>query len=696
VRLLSAAIWSLAIAQSAFGQTYTITTVAGGGLPVNVPAASAVLGNAPGVAIDSAGNPLVSLINYDMVVRMDAVTGELTAVAGTGTAGYSGDGGPATSAQLNNPQGIAVDKSGNLYIVDAGNAAIRKVSNGIINTIGSVGSVLLLPLVDGGFVGSSTPEGIAVDSAGNVYIADPYTNRVIKLPPGGRATTIAGTGVAGYSGDNGQAYFAELSLPSGVAVDAGGNVYIADTGNSAIRGVSSSGIITTFAGRPQTPGYNGDGIVSTTAQLNYPQDVAADAAGNVYIADTFNMRVREVTRGLIVTVAEMAAGRIAVDSSGNVFAAAYGRVYEASNGTVATVAGAGAPVGASGAATGAQLYSPVGVAVDGAGDLYIGDTDNGLLREVSNGTIASIPGQWDPWGLAVDAAGNLYEADNNLVREVTPAGDVTVVAGTGTYGYNGDNIPATSAQLNGPHAVAVDRSGNVYVVDTFNNRVRKVSGGRITTVAGTGTPGYNGDNIPANSAQLFYPEGVAVDSAGNLYIADSENLVVREVSNGLITTVAGNGTGVGDGAPATALEFSLPLGVAVDSVGNWYVADAAGSRVRKIAGGISQTIAGNGVCAFGGDGGPSAGAEVCYPHGVAAGSSGAVYVADSGNNRIRALSPSASPCAFAVSPRSFTAVPVTGGSLVVTTGTASVAHGRWRACPDGSPPPVRPHPAPAA
>jgi sugar lactone lactonase YvrE len=264
VRLLSASLLSLAIA-SAFGQTYTINTIAGGGLPVNLAATSVSLGEAPGVAIDPAGNVLVSLTNYNMVVRIDAATGNLTPIAGNGIAGYGGDYGAADSAQLNGPQGIAVDSSGNLYIADAVNNVIRKVSNGTITTFAG-GGTLVYPngVGDGGPATGgylSGPYGVAVDSAGNVYIADTFNNRVRKVSTGKIITTIAGTGYAGSSGDSGLAASAAVNNPQGVAVDSAGNIYIADTYNSRVRQISTGGIITTGGGhgnprlqRRQRPG----------------------------------------------------------------------------------------------------------------------------------------------------------------------------------------------------------------------------------------------------------------------------------------------------------------------------------------------------------------------------------------------------------------------------------------------------------
>jgi uncharacterized repeat protein (TIGR02543 family) len=327
-------------------------------------------------------------------------------VAGTiGTSGYSGDGGPATSALLNNPCGVAVDTEGNLYIADAQNYRIRMVS------------------------------------------------------PGGTITTVAGTGVAGYSGDNGPATSARLSFPCAVAVDADGILYIAD--GQRIRTISG-GTITTVAGTG-VAGYSGDDGPATSAQLFNPTGVAVDTAGNLYIADSNNYRVRKVSElGTITT----AAGTGTVGYSGD-----------------------------DGPATSAQINYPVGVAVDAAGSLYIAELYNHVIRKVSSG------------------------------------GTITTVAGTGVAGYSGDNGPAASAKLDKPSDVAVDMAGNLYIADYQNYRVRKVSAaGMITTVTGSGAPGFVGDNEPATSAALGYVSGLAVDSKGHLYLADQWFNTIREAT----------------------------------------------------------------------------------------------------------------------------------------------------------------------
>jgi hypothetical protein len=269
--------------------------------------------------------------------------------------------------------------------------------------------------------------------------------------------------------------------------------------------------------------------------------------------------------------------------------------------------------------------------------------------------------------VAVDFAGNLYIADNfyNRVRKVSN-GLITTAAGTGTLGYNGDNIPATTARMNNLFGVAVDSAGNLYIADCGNGRIRKVSNGVITTVAGTGTVGYNGDNIPATTAQLGSAQGVAVDSVGNLYIADSDNNRIRKVCNGVITTVAGNGAPGynGDNIAATTAAMSFPTGVAVDSAGNLYIADDGNSRIRKVFNGVITTVAGTESRAYNGDNIPAATAQLANPYGVAVDSAGNVYVAVTGHKIVRVLVPSATPgCTYSLS-TSDLGVAAAGGTSV--------------------------------
>ena len=653
MRLLHCVFLALAVSCCVPAQTYTVSTFAGGGLPVNIPGASAFLRGVDWVAVDGAGN--VFFTTEYLVLRLDAVTGILSPVAGNGTQGFSGDNGPATSAQLS-PTGVAVDSAGNLYIADRNR--IRKVSGGVITTVAGNGTQ--------GFSGDngpatsaqlSEPYGVAVDFAGNLYIADRGNHRIRKVS-GGVITTVAGNGLRGFSGDDGPATSAQLNSPSGIAVDSAGNLYISDHGNNRIRKVSG-GVISTVAGNG-TQGFSGDDGPAISAQLNGPIGVAVDSAGNLYMADSlFNFlaepvigRIRKVSGGVISTIAELSgATGVAVDSAGNLYIADTDSLLrKLSGGVITTVAGGGSPSADDGPATSAQLYEPSEVAVDSADNLYIADTSK-RIRKVSGGVITTVAGGGSSLddngpatsaqlrsaaGVAVDSVGNIYIADWGRIRKVS-GGVITTVAGNGTQGFSGDNGPATSAQLS-PTGVAVDSAGNLYIADS--NRIRKVSGGVITTVAGNGTSGFSGDNGPATSAQLSAAD-IAVDSAGNLYIADTRNRRIRKVSGGVITTVAGNGTegSSGDNGPASSAQLKLPFGVAVDSAGNLYIADVFNPGIRKVSDGVIATVAGNGTYGFSGDNGPATSAQLSQPTGVAVDSAGNVYVADSANNRVRLLQP---------------------------------------------------------
>jgi sugar lactone lactonase YvrE len=712
MRVRPAILIALATSWIASGQTYTISTLAGGELPANVPGTSASLYSPISVAVDKTGNVFFGDTREFVVLRLDATTGVLTLAAGNGTAGFSGDGGPAASAQFGYTlNGVAVDSGGNLYITDRGNNRIRKVTNGVITTVAGNGAAGF-----GGDSGAATsaelnsPNGIAVDASGNLYIADTANNCIRKIA-NGVITTIAGNGTAGFGGDSGAATSAELNSPNGIAVDASGNLYIADTLNYRIRMVAN-GTITTVVGNG-TQGFRGDNGPPTSAELNQPESIAVDASGNLYIADTLNSRIRKVANGVITTAAGNGTSGfsgdngsatsaqlgqpwgVAVDVAGNLYIAdtyINHRVRKVSNGVITTVAGNGL-VGDNGPATSSQLNNPVGVALDAAGNVYMSDFYNNRIRKVSSGVITTVAGIGTPGfsgdnglatsaqlngpiGVAVDSAGNLYIGDggNNRIRKVSN-GVITTVAGNGTSGFSGDNGPATAAQLNGPGAVAVDAAGNLYISEQGDNRVRKVSGGVITSVAGNGTPGFSGDNGPATSAQLNLPLQIAVDAAGNVYITDEDNQRIRKVANGVITTVAGNGTAgfSGDSGPAISARLSFPQGVAVDSAGNLYVGDDGNSRIRKVSNGVIATVAGNGTPGFSGDNGPATSAELDNPREVAADPTGNLYFVDAGNNRVRLLTTSAPSCAYSLTPTSLQSS-ASGGSFSVaiqTTATCS-------------------------
>ncbi len=601
----------------------TFRTVGDGG-----PATSAILWSPQGVSVDAAGNLYIADTG-DARIRKVAVDGTISTLAGF-FAGYSGDGGQATSAYVSYPSKAVAAANGDVYIADSANNRIRRVTaSGIITTVAGTGQA--------GFSGDSSsatssqlsfPRDIAVDPSGNVYIADTNNTRIRRLTPQGIIATVAGSGAFGFLGDQGVATGAQLASPRGVAVDSAGAVYIADTLNNRIRKITPDGNIVTVAGGNQ-PGFSGDGSNALFAQLNRPTSVAVDRFGNVYFTDTGNQRVRRINgAGIITTIA----GNGAVGFRGD-----------------------------NGPGTSALLNSPQSVAVDSAGNVYIADTENQRIRKVnSQGIITTVAGSdpgagdggpavsahlFQPSGAALDPAGNLYIADtsNHRIRKVTPQGIITTIAGNGTAGYSGDGGSAIAAQLNGPAGLALDASGALYIADVGNNVIRKISSGSITTVVGTGKADTTGDGGPANLATLFNPSAVAFDRQGNLYIADSGNNRIRVVSGGIIRNFAGDLVGfpgfAGDNGPAAAASFNYPIALAFDDLGNLYVSDYFNNRIRKITvGGTTiTTFAGTGVAGSAGDGGPASQAQLSLPAGLTFDSNRTLYVADLLNNRVRTI-----------------------------------------------------------
>jgi len=510
------------------------------------------------------------------------------------------------------------------------------------------------------------PGSIAIDAAGDTFIADSYSSHILKVDTAGTLTVVAGNGTVGYSGDNGPATSAALNHPEGVFVDASGNIFIADTDNNVIREVAvSNGNITTVAGNG-TAGYSGDSGPATSAQLYDPYGVVVDSAGNIFIADTDNCVIRKVSAGTISTYA------------GN---------------TVCSYGGDG------GLATSAQLDEPEGVFADGSGDIFIADTDNSVIREVTiaNGNIQTVAGVFYdyesngtctysgdgglataaylclPAGVFVDGTGNIFiaDTDNFVVREVLAAsGNIATVAGDNALGagYSGNGGAATSAQLNYPNDIFVDSSGDIFIADTDNSVIREVTSGTIQTVIGNNTLAYSGDGGTALNAELNFPGEVSVDGLGNLFIADTASSVIREVvaTTSDIQTVAGNGTNCadpttacGDGAAATSAQLNNPSGVVLDAAGNIYIADTADNRIRVVNTGTSPltvatvviqpgdiaTVAGNGTpcpdsATACGDGTAAISAELANPSGVFVDSSGNIFIADTGDYVIREVAAS--------------------------------------------------------
>jgi hypothetical protein len=647
-----------------------VQTVAGGGVGDGDSATSAILFQPLGTATDAAGNVYIADAQNNRI-RKVATNGIITTVAGNGVAGYSGDGGAATNAELSFPSGVSIDGAGDLYIADQGNNRIRAVTpDGTILTIAGNGTAGYSG--DGGAATNaelSFPSGVAIDGAGNLYIADSQNNRIRKVAAGvltPTITTVAGNGTAGYAGDGGGASSAELSYPYGLAFDATGNLYIADSGNSVVRKVATNSTITTVAGNG-TEGYSGDGGAATSAELDAPISVTIDGVGNLYIADNGNNRIRKVASGKISTIAgngtagysgdggaatsaelDYPAG-VAIDGTNNLYIAdnANHVVRKVTSGNISTFAGINGNTsgftGDGGPATGANLTQPTAITFDSTGNLYITDNVNNRIRQVAtNGIITTVASVDSPSAVATpDGTDTLFVGGFAVINIVPPGGSMSPIVGTGFAGYSGDGGPAIMAEISRAGGMAIDKAGNLYFSDVGNNCIRKVDTHNIiTTVAGNGTAGYSGDGGAATSAELNEPVGVAIDGAGNLYVADNQNNRIRKIStNGTITTVAGNGTEgySGDGGAATNAELFWPSGVAIDNAGDLYIADTFNNRIRKVANGIITTVAGNGGGGYSGDGGPATSAEFSQPRDVAFDNAGNLYIADFLNNRIRVV-----------------------------------------------------------
>ena len=670
-----------------------ITTKIGGG-PNNMPAIDANLYTPYGVTVDSAGNYYIAVYNGERIYKVDT-TGNLTVVAGSGAFGYSGDGitGGAGNADLYHPYGQAVDSSGNVYIADFANCVVRKVdTTGTITTIagdnvcGYTGDGAKATLAE-----LYGPAGVAIDGLGNLYIAEYYNCTVRKVILATNIiSTYAGNHTCGYSGDGGNAGSAELSNPSGVATDTAGNLYIADTTNYVVRQVTkATNKINTIAGN-HTAGFTGDGGPATSAEMNQVFNLAVNGAGTIVtFADFYNQRVRQFTVGANINtvagtgtagftgdggaatsadlyypegVAVTSAGAIYIGDSSNY------RVRKVTSGTINTVAGNGSASVETQlnpeSPQAAVLQYPYGIATDATGNIFVAESHNYEIRELvhssnlltdfagdgtygytgDGGKATSAELSYD-YGVAKDSAGNVYIADayNQIIRVVNSAGTISTFAGTPQRGgFAGDGGPATSALLNYPDGVSVDSKNNVYISDTNNYVVRKVTAGTITTIAGIGgLSGYTGEGGPATSAKLSSPEAVAIDPAGNVFIADYNNCRIREITaaTGIISTVAGNGTcsWVGNGI-ANQNPIYLPQGVAVDANDNLFIGDGL-SRVLWVSPtGYMTAIAGTGTGGYNGDGGPATSALLNVATGVALDPSGNILVSDYNNFRVRSIS----------------------------------------------------------
>lgn len=609
---------------------YTITTIAGGlWAGDGLAATAAQLGAPEGLACDAAGNVYIADA-LDNRIRVVAPDGRISTLAGTGIRGFSGDGGPAGSALLDQPYGLAIDAAGSVYVADLGNARVRRIdADGSIATVAGGGAAEPAEGVAATDARLNQPRNLAFDRAGNLYISDFGGHRVYRLAPDGLLHVVAGTGERGAAAIEGSvvAFEASLAGPAGLAVDSAGKLLIADSENGVIR-VVENGLMSTLAG--------------SIGAVPRPVAIAIDSEGTVYVADKFAGAV--VRLGLPATDA---AARPAVNEPrslcagpggalyvGDVIpgAAAAGIVRKVAAGGIEAFAGNGSfrPAGDGGDPAVAHFSDPAGVAVDASGAVFVSDAGAGRIRRIAGGTIATAAsGLNAPGALAVDSDGFIWVAERGAARvaKLTPTGDLIL------------SVPSPA-----PEALAPAPGGGVYAADSRDGVVRKISASGVTSAV----------------LEVNRPSGLAAGADGVLYVAVP----------GAVYAIA---TG---GEVRVAALVETPGRIATDAAGALLVTDPAHHRVLRVAPDGSITVlAGMGVAGFSGDGGPARTALLNNPVDVAAGSAGSIYIADSGNLRIRGLSPRApgEPEAVQVyaitNAASMLAAPIVPGALVTLFGS---------------------------
>ncbi|MEI9959963.1 MAG: LamG-like jellyroll fold domain-containing protein [Limisphaerales bacterium] len=705
---------------SAGSLAYTFTTLAG----LSTSGSSDGVGNdarfsgPTGVAVDTNRNVYVAdTLNH--TIRKITPAGVVTTIAGlAGSAGYVE--GSRENARFNHPGGVAVDNYGNVYVGDYYNRAIRKIAtNGVVSTLAYAYQIPTYYFAN---------QYLAVNGTGTtIYSEDGYS--IIKLTLTGTnwvKTTLAGNaGIQAFA--DGTGANARFLNPAGLTVDQAGNVYVSDTSatppnpTSYIRKITPSGVVTTIAGGGDGINLNGDGM-GTNARINYPIGIAVDQFTNLYVGDGSAEIIRKITPVGTNWAVSTFAGRynitgtitssysgvgtnaqfgfllgMAVDGSGNIYAVdtAFNNVNKiTSAGLVSAIAGPGDTPGfRDGTGSQARFNYPSSITLDSSGNLYVADRLNHVVRKISSvGQVITLAGQpgvageqdgvgnlalfSGPRGVVCDHSGNLFVTDStsNKIRKITPAGEVTTIAGSGSAGYLDGS--GTNAHFSYPAGIAIDNAGNLFVADEDNDVIRMIApDGTVSTVAGSPIPHtgdfffegiYFNNGVPdggyrdgiGTSALFNHPSGIAVDSAGNLYVADTGNIVIRKISplqtpivagaaNWVVTTLAGvagvNGADDGTGEDAT-FGWAFPnlttpgvTGITVDSSGNLYVTDDSNNTIRKITpAGVVTTLAGlPGILNFGGTDGTGEDARFSAPYAITVDSAGTLYVVDELNNTIR-------------------------------------------------------------
>lgn len=612
---------------------------------------------ATGLAIDNSGNIYASNSIGHRVQQISPL-GIVKSIAGSGTAG-SADGmgaGASFSFSTFSSSGLALDKSGVLYATDYNYNRIRKITpEGLVTTLADYTSSLGQLLY---------PRALTIDGAGNIYVTT-GSYKILKLTSNGVVTVVAGSGVSSHLDGKGTA--ANFTAPMGITTDPSGNIYVSDA--YRIRKITPTGVVTTLAGSGNSGSTDGVGVAASFGLI---YSLTSDKNGNIYAADATNNKIRKITpAGAVTTLAgsgvagsKDGAGSaaqfimlrsITSDSSGNLYVseALSSKIRKITpQGIVTSICGSGAGA-EDGSGSAASFFNPSGVAVDNLGNSYIADATNHKIRKITaDGIVTTLAGSSSgngstdgvgsnasfnsPRGVAVDSVGNVYVADtlNHKIRKITPSGAVSTLAGSG--GNGSTNGVGAEASFNTPYGLAVDVSGNVYVADTLNRKIRKItSAGEVTTLAGSGVFGSSDGN--ATTATFSSPYGVAVDEAGFVYVADLGSHKIRKItSTGNVTTLAGSGSAGAIDGTGIAASFYSPRGITVDSGGNVYVADSSNHKLRKITpAGVVTTIGGG--SSYGFSDGVANTSKFYSPWGIAVDSSGSLYVGDASNHLVRKI-----------------------------------------------------------
>ena len=668
----------------AHAQSLTVSTLAGsrtGGGWVDGESLDARFSDPTGVAIEPSGTIVVADTGNHTIRRITFPDGITTTLAGAAGAPGFADG-PLASARFRHPRGVAVDSAGVIYVADTYNHVIRRIENGVVTTVAGLPGTAGTANGTGAAARFTFPFGLDVDpSTGDIIVADTDNHTIRRVTPAGVVTTIAGAArISGPDDDFGTE--ARFYFPFDVAVDANGVIFVADTWNHTIRRITPDGRVVTIAGKafedllfdePNSPGTE-DGIGSD-ARFREPWSIDVDSSGTLWVTDTWNHTIRRITPSFAVTTV---AGRPEVPGRSNANGA-NARFYAPSgiavapdgfyivdrfnhavrfmvpNFDVPTLAGSIPEWGvANGPAAAARFFYPTGAAVDPAGNVYISEVSDTIRKITPAGVVSTLAGMTDqegsadgtggaarfdaPQGLAADAQGNVYVADsfNCTIRKITPAGVVTTLAGTVGVASFRDGV-GTQARFDEPQDVAVDSLGNVFVADTFNHRIRIIEpNGLVSTFAGFGVSGSS--NGVGQDATFSYPTGVAVDAQRNVYVADRGNNLIRKITpTGVVTTVAGSGQAGHVDGKGTAARFQDPAWIASTPDGTLYVTEWDKHSIRRIDGDGNVTTSA-GVASFvtaGNVDGTGAGARFFYPHEVAAGVDGRVYIADHFNHNVR-------------------------------------------------------------